>query len=445
MADVLIVEDKPSFGEMLKASLEDAGLSCQWARTGREALALFKKEKFSTGVLDLRLPDTDGIALLRQLLEIDGDTRFVVMTAFGSIERAVEAMKLGARDFLTKPFGIEDLITGLKRLLDERRCVFENELFKEQYAGMPEIIGRSSAINRAVDMLKKVAPTDTTVLLLGESGTGKELFARACHMLSPRREQPFVAINCAAIPRELLENELFGSERGAFTGAHARKLGKFEVADKGTLLLDEIGDLNLDLQAKILRVLQEKTFERLGGTVAIRVDVRVVVASNQDLLALVKDKRFREDLYYRIGVFPIQIPSLRERPDDIPLLAEHFLMKNHSDRQLSAAAMEKLTAYAWPGNIRELENTIERAVILSSAVIEPEHILLPDAGGPMAIIVGRDLKTAGEQGRRHAEAALIRTVLQDTGNNKAEAARRLGVSYKTLLHRITEYRGLKLL
>jgi transcriptional regulator with PAS, ATPase and Fis domain len=282
--------------------------------------------------------------------------------------------------------------------------------------------------------------------LFGESGTGKELFARACHALSPRRERPFVAINCAAIPRDLLENELFGSEKGAFTGAAARKLGKFELADKGTIFLDEIADLDPDLQAKLLRILQEMTFERLGGTATIRVDVRVIAATNQDLPALVKAKRFREDLYYRISVFPITIPPLRERPEDIPALVDYLLKKAGAARKVTAAAVAKLQRYPWPGNIRELENALERAVIMTGAMIDAADILLPRTEPePVPEEAGRDLKSAGRLGRDAAEARLIKATLERTGGNKSEASRRLGVSYKTLLSRINRYRQKKLL
>ncbi|HEC78742.1 MAG TPA: sigma-54-dependent Fis family transcriptional regulator [candidate division WOR-3 bacterium] len=443
MADVLIVEDKTSFGEMLKGNLEDAEISVAWVRRGREALQFFKKEKYEIALIDLRLPDIDGIDLLRQFKKFDTDTKFIIMTAFGSIEKAVEAMKLGAYDFITKPFDIEQLINLLSRLLKEQRCFYENIILREETEKLHgfQIIGRSAAIKKAAELLQKAAPTDATVLLLGESGTGKELFARACHMLSNRKENPFVPINCAAIPRELLENELFGSEKGAFTGATARKLGKFELANKGTIFLDEIGDLDLDLQAKILRVLQEKSFERLGGTCSIKVDVRVIAASNKDLLKLVRGEKFREDLYYRLSVFPITIPALRERKEDIPLLVEHNLKRLHSPKKISEKALLKLQDYDWPGNIRELENTIERAVILAGDIIKPEHILLPETKVSFSDLSGvQTLRRAAEQGRAIAEAALIKRTLLQTGGNKSEAARRLEISYKTLLNRIKEYK-----
>lgn len=444
MADVLIVEDKETLGEVLKTSLLDAGISSYVSRTGRDALQAFKREKFEICLLDLRLPDIDGLDLLKELKKIDSEARFVIITAFGTIERAVEAMKLGATDFLTKPFDMEQLINLLKKILDERRCYYENVLLKDitgKLLGIPEIIGKTSNIKGAIELLQKVAPTDTTVLLLGESGTGKELFARACHTLSPRRENPFVPINCAAIPSELLENELFGSEKGAFTGAIARKMGKFELANKGTVFLDEVGDLNIDLQAKILRVLQEKTFERLGGTYSIKVDVRIIAASNKNLSQLVKDNRFREDLYYRLSVFPITIPPLRERKDDIPLLVEYLLKKLKSTKKVSEQAIEKLKSYDWPGNVRELENTIERANILAGEIIKPEDILLPSHKGRLNFhTVGTDLKSAGRYGMEVAEAELIKEILKATENNKLEAAKRLKVSYKTLLSRIKMYK-----
>ncbi|MCX7995681.1 MAG: sigma-54 dependent transcriptional regulator [candidate division WOR-3 bacterium] len=445
MADILIVEDKASFAEVLKIALEDAGFTTIIAGTGREAIQIFKREKINLVILDLRLPDIDGIDVLRELKNIDTDAKFIIMTAFGTIERAVEAMKLGACDFLTKPFDTQQLITSVKNIIQEQKAYYENILLKEMVSnihGFPEIVGKSEAIKKPIELLKKVAPTETTVLLLGESGTGKELFARACHSLSPRKDNPFVTINCAAIPSELLENELFGSEKGAFTGAVSRKIGKFELAHQGTIFLDEVGDLGLDLQAKLLRVIQEKTFERLGGTVSIKVDVRIIAASNKDLNNLVNEKKFREDLYYRLSVFPITIPPLRERKEDIPLLVEHFLKKLKSNKKISDSALQKLKEYEWPGNVRELENTIERANILAQDIINPEHILLPvrTKRQPVSEIENMDLKTASRYGREWAEAELIKRTLEKTEWNKAEAARRLRVSYKTLLNRIARYK-----
>ncbi len=443
MADVLITEDKVSFGEMLKSSLEDAGISAKLVRRGREALQAFKKEKFEIALIDLKLPDIDGIDLIRKVKKSDIDTKFIIMTAFGSIERAVEAMKLGAYDFLTKPLDVEQLIVLINRVLEEQSRYYENLLLREEAAkihGIPEIIGRGPAIRHVAQLLQKAAPTDTTVLLLGESGTGKELFARACHKISQRKDHPFVPINCAAIPNELLENELFGSERGAFTGAVSRKIGKFELANKGTIFLDEIADLNLNLQAKILRVLQERTFERLGGTYSISVDVRVIAATNKDLLSLVKEDKFREDLYYRLSVFPISIPPLRERKEDVRLLAEYVLKKIAPKKEISPAAIEKLKEYDWPGNIRELENTLERATIISRGEIKPAHILLPEYDrSELYAAKAETLKEAADMGRERAEASMIKKTLELARGNKSATARRLKVSYKTLLNRIKEY------
>ncbi|KPL15807.1 hypothetical protein AMJ74_00665 [candidate division WOR_3 bacterium SM1_77] len=434
---------------MLRSSLEDAGIPARLVKRGREAMQVFKKEKVEIALVDLKLPDIDGIDLVRELKKSDTDTKFIIMTAFGTIERAVEAMKLGVYDFLTKPFEVEQLINLLNRIIEEQKCYYENILLKDNAAkvyGFPEIVGKSLAIKKAAEMLQKAAPTDATVLLLGESGTGKELFARACHMLSPRKEGSFVDINCAAIPHELLENELFGSEKGAFTGAVARKLGKFELANKGTILLDEIGDLDLDLQAKILRVLQEKTFERLGGTYSIKVDIRIIAASNKDLIELVRAGRFREDLYYRISVFPIKVPSLKERKEDIPLLVDHILKKMRSNKGISAEAQAKLQGYNWPGNIRELENTIERAIIIARDTIKPDHILIPIAAKSDDFIESaKTLKEAGSRGRERAEAIVIKRMLDETNGNKSEVARRLRVSYKTLLNRIKKYKKENLL
>lgn len=445
MADILIVEDKSSFAEVLKVALEDGGFTTIIAKSGREAIQTFKREKFDLVLLDLRLPDIDGIDILRELKNIDNDTKFIIMTAFGTVERAVEAMKIGACDFLTKPFEMDQLILIVRKVIQEHRTQYENILLKDMVQhlhGFPEIVGKSEPIKKSVEMLQKVAPSEATVLLLGESGTGKELFARACHSLSPRKENSFVTINCGAIPAELLENELFGSEKGAFTGALTRKIGKFELAHKGTIFLDEVGDLILDLQAKLLRVLQEKSFERLGGTTSIKVDVRIVAATNKDLSVLTKEKKFREDLFYRLSVFPITIPPLRQRKEDIPLLVEYFLKKLKSSKKISEAALEKLKNYDWPGNVRELENTIERANILSIGKIEPEHILLPSYKEKTISFSmdDMDLKSAANYGRTMAEAELIKRTLEQTRGNKSEAARRLCVSYKTLLNRIVRYR-----
>lgn len=446
MIEILLIEDKESFAKMLSETLVNAGFDLKWVKKGQDGLTLVQRERFAVALVDLKLPDTDGISVLKEIKKIDPDTSVIIMTAFGTVETAVEAMKLGAYDFLTKPFEPEHLILIIRRLLKEYQSHLEHLLLKETYQkdlGLPEIFGQSGLIKEAANLAQQVAPSDTSVLVMGESGTGKELFARAIHRLSKRRDFPFVAINCAAIPSELLENELFGSEKGAYTGAYTRKIGKFELANKGTVFLDEVGDMALPLQAKILRVLQEKTFERLGGTSLIKVDVRIVAASNKDLKDLVRLNKFREDLYYRLSVFPITLPPLRTRKDDIRLLADHFLKKMKCKKKITSAALKKLSHYDWPGNIRELENTLERAIILSKGDIEPEAILIPEEKRSLEQVPLTTLKAASKWGRKWAEAELIKKVLVDTGGNKMETSRRLKVSYKTLLKRIKDY-GIKI-
>jgi DNA-binding NtrC family response regulator len=349
---------------------------------------------------DLRLTEGDGFGVLRASKDFDPQLPVIVMTAFGSIQDAVAAMKEGALDFLAKPVDPDHLLLMVERALAQRRLATENLILREELAqrrGAPQIVGDDAKLKQVSVALHRAAATDTTVLLEGESGTGKELFARALHALSTRNDGPFVAINCAAIPETLLETELFGHEKGAFTGASQRKSGKFELAHRGTLFLDEIGDLPLSLQPKILRALEEKTFERVGGTTPLHVDVRVVAATNRNLKAAVAARQYREDLYFRLSVFPIVIPPLRDRPSDIPTLARFFIDKfcrdlNKRPLVLSPAAEEDLVSYAWPGNVRELQNCIERAAILTEGdTIHPRHLNLSFRGPSLA---RRSKKTA---------------------------------------------------
>jgi DNA-binding NtrC family response regulator len=337
---------------------------------------------------DLRLPKGDGHLVLQAAVQTEPVTPVILMTAYGTIRDAVGAMKEGAYDYLEKPVDNDHLLALIHRALEHRTLQDENLLLRERFSqqlGFPEIIGNSAALQGALDQVRRVAPTDATVLLGGESGSGKELFARAVHHLSGRKKQSFFAINCAAIPETLLESELFGYEKGAFTGAVATKRGKFEIADKGTLFLDEIGDLSPALQGKVLRVIEHREFERVGGTQTRKVDIRLVAASNKDLHALVAAGGFRQDLYFRLSVFPVRVPPLRERRDDIPILARHFLARFAAEQKkrgpitLSDAALARLADYAWPGNVRELENTIERALILGDGdLLLPEHLHLPE-------------------------------------------------------------------
>src|SRR3989441_3640845 len=366
---ILLVEDKDSLRAMLRHALEAKGHTVVEARSRPEAVQALQGARPSLVLSDLRLPEGDGFGVLRAAKELDPELPVIVMTAFGGVQDAVSAMKEGALDFLAKPVDPDHLLLMVERALAQRRMATENILLKEELAqrrGAPQIVGEDPGLKQVSVALHRAAATDASLLLEGESGTGKELFARALHALSPRADGPFVAINCAAIPENLLETELFGHEKGAFTGAAMRKPGRFELAHRGTLFLDEIGDLPLSLQPKILRALEEKRFERVGGTSSIQVDVRVVAATNRNLKAAVAARQFREDLYFRLSVFPITIPPLRERPDDIPMLAKYFVDRfcrelNKKSLVLSPAAEQELRAYGWPGNVRELQNCIERA------------------------------------------------------------------------------------
>ncbi len=381
-APILLVEDKDSLRAMLRHSLEAQGHVVVEATDQPGAVASIEQCRPDLVISDLRLPAGDGLGVLRAAKEIDPDLPVIVMTAYGSIQDAVAAMKEGALDFLAKPIDPDHLVLLVDRALKQRRMAAENVLLKDELVarlGAPRIVGESAALKHAIQAVQRAAPSDATVLVEGESGTGKELVARTLHALSPRSGRPFVAINCAAIPESLLEAELFGYEKGAFTGATGRKPGKFEVAHRGTLFLDEVGDLPLPLQAKMLRVLENRSFERLGGVRTIHVDVRVVAASNRNLRGMVAARQFREDLFFRLSVFPIAVPPLRERREDIPILARHFLDRLGRDLKkrvaLSEGAVEALQRYPWPGNVRELQNCIERALILASGdTILPGHL-----------------------------------------------------------------------
>ena len=453
MEKILVVEDKESMSQMLKETLELDGYEVVTARDGAEGIKIVRENKVDLVLTDLKLPRKDGIEVLKASKDENPLIPVIVMTAFGSVETAVNAMKLGAYDFITKPLDTDHLRLLIERSLRNRRLATENLLLKDalsQRIGMPKIIGKSPKMLSVAENIRKVAPTKSTVLLLGESGTGKELFARAIHELSPRKEDPFVTINCAAIPRELLESELFGHEKGAFTGAGDKKLGKFELANKGTIFLDEIGEMDIVLQSKVLRALQEGEIERVGGTKPIKVDIRIIAASNKNLETSVTEKTFREDLYYRLSVFPLTIPPLRERKEDIPALVEHFISKfslemNISQKGISQNAMDLLKSYSWKGNVRELENVIERALILCDGVtITEKELSLNPSGyadsGLETIPFDGTLDDSAKAALRIAESKRIRKALEDTGGNKSRAAELIKVSYKTLLTKIKEYR-----
>jgi DNA-binding NtrC family response regulator len=452
VADVLVVEDKDSLRAMLRKTLESRGYSVEEAGDAYEARRRLAAAPFLVVLTDLRLPAGNGFDVLQAAREASAQMPVIVMTAFGTIEEAVQAMKQGAADFLTKPVDTDHLMLLLERAIDRRRLHTEYVLLKDEYQrrfGLPAVIGEDPAFKETLLSVQRAAQSEANVLLLGESGTGKELLARSLHQLSTRAKGPFVAINCAAIPEQLLENELFGHEKGAFTGATGRKTGRAELAHRGTLFLDEIGEMPTSVQAKILRLVQEKQFERVGGVQTLSVDVRVVAATNRDLRAAVAAKEFREDLFFRLSVFPIEIPPLRRRRGDIPVLADAFLKRYASELgrrglRLSDEARAALVEHSWPGNVRELQNTLERAVILcDGATIGPEHLRLGGggAGGPTiadVIDLSGTLEDVGRRATERAEEETVRLAMREAEGNRAQAAKRLGLSLSTLGRRLRE-------
>lgn len=454
METILIVEDKDSMAKMLQETMETVGYHPLIARDGAEGIRKIRENKIDLVLTDLKLPKKDGMEVLRAAKEENPMLPVIMMTAFGTVDVAVQAIKEGAFDFITKPFDTDHLLHLIKKAMETLRLVTENILLRDEVSsmrGMPTIIGKSEKILEVAKKIQKVASAKTTVFLLGESGTGKELFARALHSLSPRKDFPFVPINCAAIPKELLESELFGYEKGAFTGAETKKLGKFELADKGTIFLDEIGEMALPLQAKIMRIIQEGEIERVGGVKTIPVDVRVIAATNKDIEKAVSEGAFREDLYYRLSVFPIRVPPLRERREDISLLVDFFTKKYCAEmksgkKEISKEVLSLLMDYSWKGNVRELENCIERAVILCDGVtITPAHISLNPVptNSPLdklpSLPMNGTLEDTTRVALRLAESERIRRALRETKGNKSRAAELLDVSYKTLLTKIKEY------
>ncbi len=453
MPDILLVEDKESLRRVLRLTLENAGYSITEAADVRAALNEISRAPHKLVLTDLRMPNGSGLDVLRAARAADGDVPVIVMTAFGSIDEAVQAMKDGAHDFLQKPVDSNHLLLLVERALEQARLRTENLLLREEWArryGFPRIIGESEAMKRTVAETQRVAQTETTVLLLGESGTGKELFARAVHHLSNRRDKPIVAINCAAIPETLIENELFGHERGSFTGAGDRRLGKFELAAGGTVFLDEIGELPLAVQGKLLRAIEEKVVDRIGGRAPVPVDVRVVAATNRDLNAAVESGEFRRDLFFRLAVFPLEVPPLRERGEDVVLLARHFASQlgnelRGREARLSEAALAAVRAHRWPGNVRELENAIERACILTdSMMLEPKNLGLggkrgEDAEALRGFDLSGTLSDAAQRALRLVERRKIAESLQANEGNKSRTAEDLDVSYKTLLTKIKDY------
>ena len=458
METILLVEDKHELRLMLKTALSNEGYTVVEAASGDEALQRLRGVQYAAVLSDLKLPGQSGLQVLQAAREHSPNTPVIIMTAYGSIEEAVRAMKDGAYDFIQKPLDLAHLMLLLRRAIAQQQLQRENVLLKAEFAsryGFPKIIGEHDSMKRVAAHLQRIAATDTTALLLGESGTGKELFARALHQLSPRAGEAFVAINCAAIPETLVETELFGHEKGAFTGAAGRKLGRFELAHRGTIFLDEIGEIPLSVQTKILRVLEERAFERVGGVQTVQVDVRIVAATNRDLELAAQQKQFRDDLYFRLSAFPITIPPLRERGDDVLALAENFLGQfcrefKKPPLRLSPEVQAALKQYRWPGNVRELQNAIERAVILA----EGDEILASDLQlrdlhvGPAPnanVELPAEFDWSGsmpevlERVSRSVERRLLLEALETCRWNKKQAAARLGITYKKLLARVHEH------
>lgn len=444
-ATILVIDDEEHLRWILSKALTKAGYRMLAAASGQEGLRLVGEQQPDLILLDLRLPDLDGIAILKQIKKEHSRLPVIVITAHGTVETAIEAMKTGAVDYLTKPFDLDELKLVLERTLTMVELSQEVDYLRAELRERqgPGLIGQSPAIQEIRDLILRIADTAATVLIQGESGTGKEVVARQLHAQSSRASQPFIAINCAAIPENLLESELFGHERGAFTGASGRKKGKLELVRSGTLFLDEIGEMPLALQAKLLRVLQERTFERLGSTETLKLEARIIAATNRDLRKAIQEGKFREDLYYRLQVIPVFLPPLRERREDIPLLVQHFLDKYDPGRRLkgiSPAALELLQLYHWPGNIRELENTIERAVILASGnEITPRSLpreIAEDRERFAGVLL--DFPPEGIN-LEEVERELIRLALARSGGNQTQAARLLGITRSALIYRMEKY------
>ena len=458
--NVLIVDDDPLSKDFLVQAIKSIGFNAQSASSGQEALEFLTKREFDLVLTDLRMPGTDGLELVREISRTSPDLPVVLVTAHGTVESAVQAMRFGAADFLIKPVSAETIELVIKRIERHWRLENENAYLRSELSmgGGSQIVAESDAMNQTLEAAGKLASSKGTVLITGESGTGKERVAQFIHENSPRHEGPFIRVNCASLSEQLLESELFGHERGAFTGAYRRRPGRFELADGGTLLLDEIGEITPALQSKLLRVLEEEEFERVGGTTTLRVDVRVIATTNRDLPDEVASGNFREDLYYRLHVLPLHLAPLRERIDDVEHLAYHFA--NFYAKQNGTAtpsftdeAVSDLLSWNWPGNVRELENVIQRAVVLQTEdVIEPDHLLFGPAGSTASRGNGVILRMTSDTPIRELRTSLAnRTIadiereailgtLESTGGNKTEAARRLGVTARTISNKMKLWR-----
>ncbi|SEM06965.1 two-component system, response regulator FlrC [Syntrophus gentianae] len=456
---ILVVDDDTSMRMALCETLESCGYIVETAANGFEALTKFKGGAFEAVITDMRMPGMGGMEVLKNIKKISPESPVILITAYGTVNTAVEAMKEGASDFIMKPFSLEDIEFVVKNVLATQGEKEEKESRPERKPSIAgrEIITRDEKMLGIFEFLKAVAKSRSSVLIQGESGTGKELFARFLYRHSDRKHMPFVAINCAAIPENLLESEMFGYEKGAFTGAMQRKIGKFELANGGTLLLDEITEMSPHLQAKLLRVIQEKEIDRVGGKMPLAVDVRIIATTNADIRQAIEDKTFREDLYYRLNVIPLKIPPLRERKGDIELLSRHFLEKyaDLNDKPLPSLAdvtLKRLQAYDWPGNVRELENVVERAVLICPGdTVLPEHLYLEEnpsedlsaekmSCSPQEVLSGiPELNLSGDRTIWQMEKELIFSTLDKVKGNKTKAAEILGISVRTMRNKLQEY------
>jgi len=445
-ASVLVIDDEQLMRDFVRETLSRAGYNVEVAPDGKSGMEILEREPIDLVVTDLKMQQMDGLEVLRQVRASFPGVNVVVMTAYATVETAVSALKAGAIDYIMKPFTPDEIEIVAEKALEHMRLREENLYLRSELNeihNFEQLVGDSEPMAAIYEQIRKVAPSRATVLICGETGTGKELVARAIHYTSPRRDKPFIKINCAALSAGLLESELFGHEKGSFTGAHRRKIGRFELANEGTLLLDEISEMNADLQAKLLRVLQEREFERVGGSTPIGVDTRIVSTTNRNLQEAVESGAFREDLFFRLNVVPIRLPSLRERRDDIPLLVGHFVRKFSRENgrcveKVSPDAMRMLVEHSWPGNVRELENCMERAVVLSeNKVLREEHFSF----GPVPVRKVQEGGLTIPHGSTVAEAArmLIADTLARCNDNRTHAAKSLGISVRTLRNKLGEY------
>ncbi len=444
-ANILIIDDDEAILDSCSQVLLKAGYSVKGARDGEEGLKLFKSESFHMVLLDLKLPGSDGIEVLGHIKTENPETPVIIMTGYASVESAVGAMKQGAFDYMAKPFSPKELRVNIRKALNNRKLLMENLYLRKELEAKIEfdlVVGKSEAMEAVLDVVKKVSPSESTVLISGESGTGKEILAREIHKHSLRRDGPFVVVDCGALVETLFESELFGHVRGSFTGAYETKHGRFELANGGTVFLDEISNISLNIQAKLLRVIQEKEVTRVGSAKSIKIDVRIIAATHEDLAEAVKGGKFREDLFYRLSVVPIHVPPLRERKEDIPLLVDHFLLKYNKRakkniQSVSPQILEALRAYDWPGNIRELENTIERAIVLTrNDQLGLEDLIYHGIGSGLSFLepVGGKYKTLDE-----IEKEYIKAVIRAHHGNKSKTAKILSIDRKTLLSKLKRY------